>query len=62
MKQVVVGFEHIYQSHVVHRDLKLANLFIDFPLKAFNTDPKTHPKDNPEGYRQYLKNCNLLQE
>lgn len=59
---MVTGFEHIYQSHVVHRDLKLANLFVDFPMKAFNTDPKTHPKDNPVGYQSYIRNCNLLKE
>lgn len=40
----------------------MANLFVDFPFKAFNTDPKTNPQKNKDGFRQYLKDCDLVKE
>jgi len=31
LKQILVGFIHLYDNSVVHRDLKLDNLLIHFP-------------------------------
>jgi serine/threonine protein kinase len=31
LKQIILGFKHLYEHQVIHRDLKLDNLLIHFP-------------------------------
>jgi serine/threonine protein kinase len=38
LKQIILGFKHLYQHQVVHRDLKLDNLLIHFPNRD-NLEP-----------------------
>lgn len=36
LQQLVAGFKEIYKQQVMHRDLKLANILVNFPDEDFN--------------------------
>jgi len=52
IKQVVEGMHHMYKLNVIHRDLKLANLFLHFP----DFEGKEHLITD-----EWLKSVDLLQ-
>lgn len=34
LRQIVLGVDYLHRNHVVHRDLKLANLFLSHALEV----------------------------
>ena len=59
LQQLVLGFQEIYKQKVMHRDLKLANILVNFPGKdlSFKEAPL---EQRPERLRETLKHMDLV--
>lgn len=60
LQQIVYGFKEIYKQKVMHRDLKLANILINFPNEDLSFKHIKNPIEKTQAWGRRLKELDLL--
>lgn len=60
LQQLVAGFKEIYKQQVMHRDLKLANILVNFPDEFVNFNSIKNLDEKALMMKQRLRELDLI--